>query len=73
MAVDSVGSFLMELVVSLSSEKLLKTLFRKLFKGKLLQYATHPSANYVLQKLIKSCPDEEMVKFYLDLKLKVSR
>ncbi|KAL4234712.1 Nucleolar protein 9 [Mactra antiquata] len=58
--VDSVGSFLIELVVSLCSEKLYIELYQKLFKGKILQFATHPSANYVLQKLIKSCPDDEL-------------
>ncbi|XP_045193252.2 nucleolar protein 9-like [Mercenaria mercenaria] len=58
-ASDSVGSFLVELIVSLSSEKMYKELFKKLFKGKLLQFATHPCANFVLQKLIKNCPDTD--------------
>lgn len=59
--VDSVGSFLVELIVSLSSEKLYRELFKKLFKGRLLQFVTHPCANFVLQKLIKSCPDGTML------------
>jgi hypothetical protein len=56
-----IGSFLVELIVSLSSEKVYKELFKKLFKGKLLQFATHPCANFVLQKMVKHCPDREMV------------
>lgn len=60
-AMDNVGSYLVELIVSLSSEKVYRELHRKLFKGKLLQFATHPCANFVLQKLIKFCPDGNLL------------
>ncbi|XP_060603049.1 nucleolar protein 9-like [Ruditapes philippinarum] len=65
-ACDMIGSFLVELIVSLSSEKVYKELFKKLFKGKLLQFATHPCANFVLQKMVKHCPDREMFQTILE-------
>ena len=58
---DSIGSFLIQHVVSLCSEELFEELHQKLFKGKIVLFAKHPNANFVLQKLIKACKKKEIV------------
>ena len=60
---DSVGSFLMEQVLALTSPETFTELYEELFKGRLLQFAAHPKANFVLQRLISSCKEKEMVMF----------
>ena len=54
-ACDIVGLFLVELIVSLSSDIVYRELFKKLFIGKLHQYAAHLCAS----ELIRNCPDKE--------------
>ena len=60
---DSVGSFLMEQVLALTSPETFSELYEELFKGRLLQFSAHPKANFVLQRLISSCKEKEMVMF----------
>ena len=62
---DGVGSYLVEKVILLSSGELFTELYEKLFKGRLLKFAQHPCANFVLQKLIDNCKDKAIVGFYL--------
>ena len=61
MALDSVGSFLVELVLTLASVDTYRELCEELFQGRLLQFAVHPKANFVLQRLISNCEEKEMV------------
>ena len=60
-AADSVGSFLIELILSLTSKETFNELYEELFQGRLFQFSIHPKANFVLQRLIKGCADKEMV------------
>ena len=51
----------MEQVLALTSPETFTELYEELFKGRLLQFAAHPKANFVLQRLISSCKEKEMV------------
>ena len=51
----------MEQVLTLTSPHTFSELYEELFKGRLLQFAAHPKANFVLQRLIGSCKEKEMV------------
>ena len=62
-ALDSVGSFLVELVLTLTSGETFRELYEELFQGRLLHFSVHPKANYVLQRLISSCKEKEMVGY----------
>ncbi|XP_052815320.1 nucleolar protein 9-like isoform X2 [Mya arenaria] len=65
-AADNVGSYLVEQVIFLASGELFTELFSKLFKGRLLQFAAHPSANFVLQKLVKTCRDKSVFRSMIE-------
>ncbi|XP_006816925.1 nucleolar protein 9-like [Saccoglossus kowalevskii] len=54
-----VGSHLVEVLLQISSEESFHRLYCQYFKGKILQFAVHPIANFVLQKLIAVSPTRE--------------
>ncbi|KAK3608078.1 hypothetical protein CHS0354_031065 [Potamilus streckersoni] len=56
---DNVGSFLVEQIISLANGSLFGEIYKEIFKGRLIQFASHPSANYVLQRLLTSCSDKQ--------------
>ena len=56
---------LLETLVIVSAKqfpKMYRKISDKIFGGKVLNFATHPVANYPLQKLIANCPDKELVR-----------
>ncbi|KAH3768385.1 nucleolar protein 9-like [Dreissena polymorpha] len=65
-AADSIGSFLVEQIIGLCSEELFRKLFERLFHNRLLQFATHAAANYVLQTFIRKCRDKDIFKSVVD-------
>ncbi|KAL3860814.1 hypothetical protein ACJMK2_010880 [Sinanodonta woodiana] len=56
---DSVASYLVEQIISLANSSLFGDIYKEIFKGRLIHYANHPSANYVLQRLLTSCSDKQ--------------
>lgn len=58
-AKDEVGSFMVEQILNLSSEEFYTELYKKLFKGKLLLFALHPIANFIIQRLISNVKEKE--------------
>ena len=56
---------LLETLVIVSAKqfpKMYRKISDKIFGSKVLNFATHPVANYPLQKLIANCPDKELVR-----------
>lgn len=47
-----VGSHLVETVIEVSSREVLDSVYETCFKGRLMSFALHPVANYILQKLL---------------------
>ena len=60
-AQDPVGSYLVQQLIVVATDDVLRELYTSLFQGRLLQFGLHPAANYVLQHLIRNCPDTELV------------
>ncbi|XP_005102065.1 nucleolar protein 9 [Aplysia californica] len=63
---DNIGSFVVELIISLSSGPRFEELYNLLFKGKLLFFAVHPFANYVLQKMLSTISEKKLMQNILD-------
>ncbi|CAG5117648.1 unnamed protein product [Candidula unifasciata] len=59
---NEVGSYLIELIISLAAADELRELYEQIFKGKLIYFAVHPIANYVLQKFLSMVVDPDMMK-----------
>ncbi|BFZ19483.1 hypothetical protein BsWGS_22521 [Bradybaena similaris] len=59
---NEVGSYLIELIISLAAGDELRVLYDLIFKGKLIYFAVHPIANYVLQKFLSVIVDPVMMK-----------
>nr|KAG5704498.1 hypothetical protein BaRGS_003809 [Batillaria attramentaria] len=66
MAQNQVGSYLLEVVFRLSSPDLLREVFTSVLKGRLLYYAIHPVANYVLQRFISYLKDKGLMEEVFD-------
>ncbi len=66
-AQDVVGSHLLEVIFKLSSPELHQHVFESLLQGKLLYYAIHPVANYVLQSFISNLKEKDVVRKYLNM------
>ena len=47
-----VGSHLIETVIEVASHEVLDSVYETCFKGRLMSFALHPVANYILQKLL---------------------
>ncbi|XP_025115842.1 nucleolar protein 9-like isoform X3 [Pomacea canaliculata] len=60
MATSQVGSHLLELIMNLSTPQMLEEMHAALFKGRLLHYAIHPIANYVLQRFMSSLKEKAL-------------
>ena len=65
-AQDVVGSHLLEVIFKLSSTELHQHVFESLLQGKLLYYAIHPVANYVLQSFISNLKEKDVVRKYVN-------
>lgn len=63
-AQDTVGSHLLEVIFKLSCVEILQEVFDTLLQGKLLYYAIHPVANYVLQSFISAVKEKAVVRIY---------
>lgn len=59
---NEVGSYLIELVISLATKDELSELHGQIFKGNLIYFAVHPIANYVLQKFLSVVVDPLVVR-----------
>ncbi|CAL1532749.1 unnamed protein product [Lymnaea stagnalis] len=57
---NEVGSYLIELLISLANESQMRAMYDLLLRGKLIYFAVHPYANYVLQKFLTCVSDTEM-------------
>lgn len=70
MATSQVGSHLLELIMNLSTPQMLEEMHAALFKGRLLHYAIHPIANYVLQGFMSSLKEKALVSIFYEIYLK---
>ncbi|GFN95952.1 nucleolar protein 9-like [Plakobranchus ocellatus] len=59
---NEVGSYLVELLLSLASESQLQELYNKLFKKRIIYFAVHPIANYILQKMLSCVRQSDMME-----------
>lgn len=59
---NEVGSYLVELILSLACETQLQQLYSELFKKRIIYFAVHPIANYVLQKMLTCVKQSNMMK-----------
>ncbi|XP_059141222.1 nucleolar protein 9-like isoform X2 [Physella acuta] len=64
---NEIGSYLIELLITLADKKKLKELYKLLFKDKLIYFAAHPIANYVLQKLLTVVDSKMFQKILADI------
>ncbi|GFR87396.1 nucleolar protein 9-like [Elysia marginata] len=58
---NEVGSYLVELLLSLATETQLQELYSNLFKRRIIYFAVHPIANYVLQKMLSCVKQSQMM------------
>jgi len=63
---DEISSYLMELLISLTSISKFEDMYNSMFKGKLLYFSVHPYANYVLQRLLSCVPNKDLMQVILD-------
>ncbi|KAL5020883.1 hypothetical protein ScPMuIL_000038 [Solemya velum] len=61
-----IGSFLIEQILAISEPQLLQEIDENLFKGRLLQFAIHPMANFVLQRYIEKITNREQFEELFD-------
>ena len=61
MVKDETASFMVEQILTMASPETFSTIYNAVFKGKLLIFALHPIANFILQRLISHVQDKEMV------------
>ncbi|KAH9499745.1 hypothetical protein Btru_077716 [Bulinus truncatus] len=67
---NEIGSYLIELLITLASESQLKELYDLVFKDKLIYFAVHPIANFVLQKLISASSVQHLINDIMKTLLK---
>ncbi|KAK6983573.1 nucleolar protein 9 [Biomphalaria glabrata] len=59
---NEIGSFLIELLISLASETQFKEIYNLVFKDKLIYFAVHPVAGFVLRTLLSSVSDKSLME-----------
>ena len=62
---DPVGSHLMECMIQVATSELRQNIFDSCFKGRAMNFALHPVANYPLQHLISLATPEQVSRFTL--------
>ncbi|RUS73446.1 hypothetical protein EGW08_018802 [Elysia chlorotica] len=59
---NEVGSYLVELLLSLATETQFQELYYNMFKKRIIYFAVHPIANYVLQKMLSCVGQSKMME-----------
>ena len=62
---DSVASHLMECTIEVAPPELRQLIYDSCFKGRVMNFALHPVANYPLQQLISSATPEQVSVLYI--------
>jgi len=62
-----IGSYLVEQILNLGSEELFQEVYAGALQGRLLLFAVHPVANFVLQRYLSDIKNKEHVRIYLQV------